>query len=623
MKNARTLVVREVGGWRRLLVLGVMGLAACIVLGRAFELQVLQREFLAHEGDKRSLRTVAVPAHRGAIRDRRGEALALSAPVESLWVIPSELLAAPDYLPPLAKLLDMKQRELSDFLHEREGKQFVYLRRHMNPDEARRILALKAPGLFSQREYRRYYPAGEVAGHVVGFTDLDDHGQEGIEAAQDAVLAGKPGARQVIRDRNGRVVEEGEENLRTAQPGQDVLLTLDLRLQYIAYRELKAAVARNRAKGGLVIVADAQNGDILAIANQPGFNPNRPDERASAGLRNRAVTDIFEPGSTIKPLLVAQALELGAFRSSDHIQTAPGFFKVGRLTVRDIHPHGDVDLAQLLAVSSNVGAAKIGLTLGPEAIYTGYRNFGIGEPVSAGFRGEATGFIPHFSKWGEIATATASYGYGVSVNALQLVRAYCAFANDGLLPQLSVVDQPRGAPVQRAVSVRVAREVRRMMEGVIAVTGTAQKAAVSGYRVAGKTGTIRKNEGRGYFENRHQSVFIGVMPGVRSRLVGLVMIDEPVAGEYYGGLVAAPVFANVMQVAARLLQLPPDAVPTAPATPAAPKTLLTVSPPAAPAGKTKLSQGAGKAVDPSGKPLLTRSAVPAPKARPAATEPRT
>jgi cell division protein FtsI (penicillin-binding protein 3) len=569
MKPPAALVVREVRRWRSLLVLALLATGAGIVMARAFALQILQRDFLAHEGDKRSVRVVAVPPHRGAIRDRRGEALALSAPADSLWTIPSELLAAPEYLPALARLLEMKERELKEFLQEREGKQFVYLRRQISPEEAARVMALKAPGLFSQRDYRRYYPAGEIAGHVVGFTDLDDKGQEGIEAAQESLLAGMAGARRVIRDRTGRVVEEEQD---PAQPGQDVLLTLDLRLQYFAYRELKAAVAQNRAKGGLIVVADAANGEILAIANQPGFNPNRPEERASAGLRNRAVTDIFEPGSTIKPLLVARALELGTFRKTDRIDTNPGTMKIGRLTVHDVHPHGVVDLAELLAVSSNVGAAKIGLALGPEAIYTGYRNFGIGEPVAAGFRGEAVGVLAPFLKWGEIATATASYGYGLSVNALQLVRAYCAIANDGLLPQLSVMEQTRGQPVQRAISVAVAREVRRMMIGVVSAEGTAQKAEVKGYKVAGKTGTIRKNEGRGYFENRHQSVFIGMVPAERPRLVGLVMIDEPAAGAYYGGLVAAPVFANVMEAAARLLQLPPDQTPV---------TQTAVAPPAA------------------------------------------
>lgn len=563
MKQARSLVVQEVEGWRRRIVLGALGVSAGVLLGRAFELQVLQRDFLAREGDKRSARTVAVPAHRGAIRDRRGEPLALSAPVESIWVIPNEVLRAPEYLPALAKLLEIKERELTVFLRGREGKQFVYVKRHLNPDEAQRVLALKAPGVFSLREYRRYYPAAEVAGHVVGFTDIDGRGQEGIEAAQNAPLAGQAGARRVVRDRQGRVVEESED-FRAAQPGADVLLTLDLRLQYLAYRELKAAVAKNQAKGGLMVVADAGSGDILAMAIQPGFNPNRAEERVAGRMRNRAVTDIFEPGSSIKPLLVARALELGAYRASDLIETAPGTFKVGRLLVRDVHPHGTIDLAEMLAVSSNVGAAKIGLALGPAEIHDGYRAFGLGERVDAGIAGEAAGVLMPAAKWGLIHTATASYGYGLSVNAMQLVRAYCAIAGDGELPRLSILrERPAVAP-QRAVSRDVARQMRQLLEGVVSQKGTARRAAVPGYRVGGKTGTIRKNEGRGYFANRHQSVFIGVLPSPRRSLVGLVMIDEPRAGAYYGGVIAAPVFSNVMQAAARLYQLPPDATLTAP-----------------------------------------------------------
>ncbi|MBI3171325.1 MAG: penicillin-binding protein 2, partial [Hydrocarboniphaga effusa] len=312
--------VREVGRWRRIAVLAALALGALMVLGRAFELQVVQRDFLTREGNKRALRTVAVPAYRGAIRDRNGEALALSAPVESLWVIPAELLQAPEYLPALSKLLDYHPGELRKFLKERSEKHFVYLRRHLSPEEARRVLAMKAPGVFSQREYRRYYPAGEVAGQVVGFCGIDGHGQEGMEAAQDSALAGSAGARRVVRDRSGRIIEESADEP-PAESGRDLALTLDLRLQYLAYRELKAAVIEQRAKGGLIVVLDAPTGEILAMANQPGYNPNRPEDRDSRGLRNRAVTDLFEPGSAIKPLLVAQALELGAYRADSRIDT--------------------------------------------------------------------------------------------------------------------------------------------------------------------------------------------------------------------------------------------------------------------------------------------------------------
>ncbi len=543
--------------WRRHAALGVLGAMSLMVLSRAFYLQVLDNDFLTREGNRRQVRTVVLQGNRGAIRDRRGEALALSAPVDSIWVVPSDLLDAPDYLSAMARMLDRPSRELEGFLRERSDRQFVYLKRQINPDEAKRILALGAPGVFAQREYRRYYPAAESAAHVVGFCDIDGKGQEGIESSQDEALRGTPGSRRVIRDRAGHVIEDTDDYTE-AQPGGDVNLTLDLRLQYLAYRELKSAVASNNAKGGLIVVADAHTGDILALASQPGYNPNRPDDRAPQDLHNRAVADSFEPGSSIKPLLISEALETGAVKPNIVIDTGPGFFKVGALTVHDEHLTGAVDLATLLAKSSNVGAAKIGLMMGAEPIYTGYKLFGIGEPVAAGLPGEAGTVLRNYSDWGQIATATASYGYGLTVNALQLVRAYSAIANDGLMPQLSILARDHLAPPQRTVSADTARTVRHLLEGVIAPGGTAMKAAVPGYQVAGKTGTIRKNANGNYIEGVHQSVFIGMMPAEHPRLVTLVMIDEPSAGEYFGGFVAAPVFSNVMQGAARLLQIPPD-----------------------------------------------------------------
>lgn len=544
-------------GWRRHAVLGFLLFCATVVFGRAFFLQVVDKDFLNRRGNLQHIRSVALPGHRGAIFDRHGEPLALSAPVSSVWVLPSELLAAPQYVDAMANLLGQRRGDFEKFLRDRDDRQFVYLKRQIDPDEADRILALKAPGVFAQPEYRRFYPAAEVAAHVVGFTDVDGKGQEGIELTRDTGLRGTPGSRRVIRDRAGHVVEDIADE-QPAQPGSDVNLTLDLRVQYLAYRELKSAVAENHAKGGMIIVADAATGDILALANQPGYNPNRPDDRELASLRDRAVVDSFEPGSTIKPLLVAQALDTHAIRPDYRVDIGAGYFKVGSLTVRDEHAKGELDLATVLAKSSNVGAAQIGLQLGAESVRDGYQKFGIGEPVGAGLPGEVGTVLRPASAWGLIGTATASFGYGLTVNALQLVRAYCAIANDGLMPALSILKRDSLAPPQRAVSEQTAMTLRRLLQGVTQTGGTATRASINGFRVAGKTGTIKKNGKGGYIDGIHQSVFVGMIPAEHPRLVGLVMIDEPSAGDYYGGYVSAPVFARVLSGTARLLQIQPD-----------------------------------------------------------------
>jgi cell division protein FtsI (penicillin-binding protein 3) len=551
--------LKPVQRWRRLAVLGLLGVGSLLVCGRAFHLQVVEREFLTKQGDKRQVRVVTLPGHRAAIRDRRGEPLALSAPVDSIWCVPSALLASPEHVAALAKVIKQTPRELTQFLDERATRQFVYIERGLPPDEARRVLALKAPGVFSTREYRRYYPAGEVAGQIVGFTDVDGRGQEGMEMSHDETLRGIAGSRRVIRDARGRIVEDTDDAV-PAQPGADLALSMDLRLQYLAYRELKNSVLANRAKGGLVVVADARTGELLAVASQPGFNPNNVEDRKPGRMRNRAIVDSFEPGSTVKPLLVAQALEIGAFRPNSHIDTGAGWMQVGRLTVRDIHAQGDADLATLLAKSSNVAAAKIGMQIGAENVWQGFQRFGLGDRVASGFPGESAPLLRPYMQWGQIATATASYGYGLSVNALHLVRAYAALGNDGLMPHLRLtMDQPLQPP-QRAVSGETARELRRMLELVVMRGGTASRAAIPGYRVAGKTGTVRKVAATGgYDADRHQSVFIGMVPAENPRLIGLVMIDEPGAGDYYGGVVAAPVFSTVLQGALRLLQIAPDA----------------------------------------------------------------
>ena len=555
------LSVQPVAPWRRWFVLGLLGIGALGVVARAFYLQVTTREFLVTEGDKRHIRNLALPGLRGAVLDRNGNALALSAPVDSLWAVPEDLLTpkGQDYIAPLAEMLGKKPKTLEAFLRQqaKNDKRFVYLLKHQNPDVVARILKLEAPGVFAERSYSRYYPSGEVMGQVVGFCGLEGHGLEGIEKAFDATLTGEQGLRRVIRSRDGKVVEDtGTE--KPARAGQDLRLTLDLRLQYLAYRELAAAVERNKAQGGMIVVAEVKSGDILAVAALPAYNPNNPEDR-KIGLRNRAITDRLEPGSTIKPLMVAQALEMGAFKPSSLIDTGPGYMKVGSWTVRDIHAEGVVDLPKLLAKSSNVGAAIMGLKMGPQALYTGYKHFGIGEPIALGFPGEVTGVLREPRKWRESDISAASYGYGVSMSALHLVRAYAALGNDGLLPQLSLVRRANAAPPKRAISSGSANAVLEMMRGVVSLDGTGSKAGVPGYSVAGKTGTVRKLKATGGYEDRrHWSAFVGLIPANDPQLVGLVFVEEPTQGGYYGGVVAAPVFSAVMGGAARLLQIPQD-----------------------------------------------------------------
>lgn len=548
--------------WRARFVLAVFGVFAVVLCGRAFDLQVLDRDFLVEEGAKRHLRTIEVPAGRGAIRDRRGEPLALSAPTESVWTVPSAVLDAPDRIAPLAERLEMDPADLRRRLTEYRDRRFLYLRRQLSPAQARWVMDLGTPGVFLQREYRRYYPAGEAAAQLLGLTDIDSRGQEGLELALDGDLHGESGSRRVIKDRLGRVVEDLAE-FSPPQAGRDIRLTVDLRLQYLAYRELKAAVIQNKARAGVVVMLDPATGGVLALASYPSFNPNSRASIPPDGLRERGVTDIFEPGSTIKPLLVTRALDSGAYSTGSLIDTEGGSFRLGRLTVHDFRDYGEVDLAKLLAKSSNIGAAKVGLHLGAETVWDAYRDFGLGDMTGVNFPGERYGVLRDFYQWGDIATATAAYGYGVSVTALQLARAYTAIAADGRLRPLHLVtedDRDGFAPVAtRAASAGAARTVRGMLRGVVSPTGTASRAAVPGYNVAGKTGTVRKVSADGYARDRHQALFVGMAPAGTPRLVTLVMIDEPRGGTYYGGTVAAPVFASIMRNALRILRVPPDA----------------------------------------------------------------
>lgn len=543
--------------WRHRFMLGCFAAAFLVLFLRAIDLQVLDRDFLTNEGAKRHVRTLEVPGGRGAIRDRRGLALALSAPVESVWAVPAEVLAAEGQIPQLAKKLGVKTSVLRRELKARVDKNFMYLRRQMSPADAKEVLALNVPGVFLQREYRRYYPAGEAAAQLVGITDIDIRGQEGIELAYETRLHGETGRRRVVKDRVGRVVDDLA-GFKAARAGEDVMLSIDLRLQYLAYREIKAAVAQHHARGGMAIVLNPHSGEVLAMVSYPSYNPNRRDSLRPKGLRNRPATDLFEPGSTVKPLVVAEAIELGLYDARSLIPTYEGAYRVGRLTVRDVHDCGTVTLGTLLTKSSNVGAAQVGLRLGRERLWRGLREFGFGQATQSGFPGEGVGVLREYRQWGEIATATASYGYGFSATALQLARAYGALATDGVLYPLALERRDRSEPGERVVAPRTAQLVRHYLEGVVAPGGTALRAAIPSYRVAGKTGTVHKAVAGGYSPDSYQSLFVGMAPASQPQLVALVMIDEPSGKDYFGGLVAAPVFARVMQGALRTLQIPPD-----------------------------------------------------------------
>lgn len=544
-------------GWRSSLVAGLLGLAGLALGLRAVQLQVFEKAFLLEQAAARHVRVARVSAHRGAITDRHGEVLAVSTPVDSIWANPRELAGAPDRIPALAAALELDAAELARRVARNAGREFMYLRRHMNPADAARVAALEIPGVDRLREYRRYYPAGEVVAHLIGFTDVDDHGQEGLELAFDQWLAGRPGRKKVLKDRLGRVIEDLEA-LEEPRPGRDLRSAIDLRIQYLAYRELKAAVSRHRASAGSVVVLDVASGEVLAMANQPAYNPNDRSQLSARRYRNRAITDIFEPGSTLKPLVVAAALESGAYRPDSQVDTNPGFIQVGSKLIEDEHNLGRIGLATLLARSSNVGATKLAMSLEPEQLYEVLSAFGLGRPTASGFPGESGGLLSHYSNWRPISQATLAYGYGISMTALQLAQAYAVFAADGLLRPVSLIAVGEPPIPRRVVSAETARAVRLMLEEVVTPEGTGSRAAVRGYRIAGKTGTARKFAGGGYAEDRYTAVFAGIAPASRPRLAIAVVIDDPSAGEYYGGTVAAPVFAEIAAGALRLLAVPPD-----------------------------------------------------------------
>ncbi|HYT84968.1 MAG TPA: penicillin-binding protein 2 [Burkholderiales bacterium] len=543
--------------WRSRFLLSVFIAGFALLLGRAAYLQGLNNDFLQAKGESRYSRVIEISANRGRILDRNGDALAISTPVKSIWAIPGEAHPGRAELERLAAILEMPPREIEKRLAD-VSRDFVFLKRQVPPEAAERVAALSIPGVFQNREYRRYYPSGEVTAHVLGFTGADDIGQEGIELEFQAGLAGKPGSRRVIKDRLGQTVEDVE-SIQAAQDGRDLALALDMRIQNLAFSALRAAVQKHRAKAGGVVVLDVDTGELLALANFPTYNPNNRNRLIGAQLRNRTLTDTFEPGSTLKPFTVALALEARRVKPDTVIPTAPGSLSIGAATIRDAHVERALTVAQVIQKSSNIGAARIALTLPAQSMWEMFQSLGFGAAPGLGFPGEAAGKLRPYRSWRPIEQATMSYGHGISVSLVQLARAYSVFARDGELVPLSLLRVDAPAAGQRVIAPATARAVRAMLELAVNRNGTAPRAQIMGYRVAGKTGTAHKQENGTYAAERYVSSFVGLAPASRPRLVIAVMIDEPSDGGYYGGTVAAPVFAQVMAGALRVLDVPPDA----------------------------------------------------------------
>jgi len=538
----------------------------CALVWRVMDLQ-LNNEFLQGQGNARVLRQLEVTAHRGMITDRNGYPLAISTPVSSIWVNPKEFDADNKKIFQFAKLLKLNSQYIKNKVKNRASKEFVYIKRRINPDLAQRILNLDINGVHVQREYRRYYPDGEIFGHVLGFTDVDDNGQEGMELAYNEWLTGESGTKRVVKDRLGRIIAI-EEQIKAPQPGKNLSLSLDRGIQYLAYKALKQAVQKHKAKSGSVVVLDIETGEVIAMANQPSFNPNSLEDRKSQLYRNRAITDLFEPGSTMKPISIAAALNSGRYSPGTQIETGDGWFMVDGKTIKDTHAYGTIDVATVIQKSSNVGTSKIALNLPKSMLWDIYYSFGFGSDTGSGFPGESSGRLARPRRISKIEQVTLSFGYGMSVTNLQLTNAYSIIARQGKkLPVTFLVQQndaqetlADNASVPKvALSQRSLKQVSRMMEKVVTQSGTAPLAAVNGYKVAGKTGTVKKaSRSGGYTKKKYSAVFAGFAPATDPRLAIVVMIDEPNNGDYYGGLVAAPAFSTIMSGALRLYNIDPD-----------------------------------------------------------------
>jgi len=577
---------------RRKFVAGFMLTCMLVLIGRAVHLQVFNKQFLKEQGDLRQVDEITVSAYRGMIKDRNGEPLAISTPVQSVWVNPREhRLAEQDLSKKIKKQQKLSDSEMTEWLKQHkaeekeqirqmekllrlpEGKvaklfsedsnrQFAYVARMINPGLAEQVKALKLSGVYCEREFKRFYPAGAVSAHLIGFTNLEDIGQEGLELGYEKYLQGTPGSKRVIRDGQRSIIDDIE-NIKEPIDGKTLTLSIDQRIQYLAYRELQIGVNAHQAKSASLVVLDAKNGEILAAVNQPSFNPNTKKSLQESTYRNRALTDLFEPGSTVKPLVVAAALDGGYVRPNEMFET-DGTLHIGRRVVRDVHNYGTMSLMQVLKKSSNVAVSQIALRMPPEYFSGVYKKLGFGRTAAVGFPGEAGGSMLDYHKWKSFDQAVLSFGYGLNVSTLQLARAYTALADDGILHSVSLLKRDEDSDARRVFSAKTARSVREMLENVIMKDGTAYEARVDGYRVAGKTGTVKKAGAHGYKEKKYYAVFAGMAPASDPRLVVVVMMDEPSAGQYYGGLVSAPVFSKVMAGALRVLGVAPDQEDTMP-----------------------------------------------------------
>jgi len=558
--NHNPLLEKGLPAWRPRVVLFLMLLGAAALIGRAAYLQGVNNEFLQAKGESRYSRVIEVPATRGRILDRNGDVMASSTPMRSIWAIPADAKLTPSEARQLALLLDVEVDEL----HRRLARErdFVYLKRLVSPDTAQQVALLQLPGIHQQREYRRYYPMGEVAAHVLGFTDISDQGQEGIELAFNSDLAGHPGTRRVIRDRRGQIIEDTGE-VRAPRDGRDVRLTIDSKLQFLTYSALLRAVEQHQARAGAAVVLDVRSGEVLALANVPAFNPNNRASLSGAQLRNRVVTDIFEPGSTIKPFVASLALEQGKVSPETVIDTGSGHMRMGSATISDWRSLGVLTVSQVIQKSSNIGMVKLSAGLSPEDMWGLFNSLGFGAPLGLGFPGEAAGKLRPAHTWKPVEQATMSYGYGMSVSLMQLAHAYLVFTRDGELVPVSLTPV-EGEPVdrRRIFSISIARQMRHMLEMAAGPGGAGAKARIPGYLVAGKSGTARKLEG-GHYTSKYISSFVGFAPASDPRIVVAVMIDEPSTGGYYGSAVAAPVFARITGEILRTQSVAPDA-PLAP-----------------------------------------------------------